>query len=257
MAGTDAPTHQPFSISAKKVCLISLVSPKAYLALEPDQLLSVYRAYLGRMAEVINAHGYSVRAFDPGAPSRFSELPIERRFAILEAITSTIVRAETAQKDRIPTHDNRQFAWWIIRDMKLRPTSDAFTTIEADDVIEIYDSNHLQVHRSFNFFRALSYTLDQIFTHEWWELYSRLPSITEAMIHTATRIIGSKEAMNMVNPFPDHWVTEIFSTSRNSSHIEPRIASTLLDSNGYVAAYLNVFRISEVQSGKGTTQERH
>ena len=248
------PAASADSANIKKVCLTPLVSSKAYLTLEPDQLLSVYRAYLGRLADVINAHGYAVQAFDPTAPTKFSELPVERRTAILEHITKAIVHAESAQKDRVPTHDNRQFAWWIIRDMKLRPTSDAFTNIEADDIIEIYDSNHLQIHRSFNFFRALSYTLDQIFTHEWWELYSRLPSITEAMIGTAMRLIGSKESVTMIAPFPDHWVTEIFSSSRNSSHIEPRIASTLLDSNGYVAAYLNVFRISDVRTGKESIQ---
>ncbi|NJL24241.1 MAG: hypothetical protein HC902_03040 [Calothrix sp. SM1_5_4] len=72
-----------------------------------------------------------------------------------------------------------------MRELGLRPTADLFGELDKSDIIEIYSEEHIQLFRTFNMFECISYSLDELFSYEWWDLFQRDPAITEQLTQVA------------------------------------------------------------------------
>ena len=226
------------------------LNPRQHFIAESHQskLFNRYLVLLNGLSDLAQRAGYPIGAVDNVLSSKFLDLDPKRQLEILKAIEKTVHICQTAKSDGINLHDDRRLAWWAIKEFRLRPLSDAFTRIQPNDVIEIYSSSHVQIFRSFNFFRCLSYTLDQVLTYEWWELYERDESITVPMIKVVEDLISSADVKTIQSPFPNHWVREKFSQLCYSAQIESRLMSPLIcEDTGAIGGYLNVFSLVEVK----------
>src|SRR5262249_40931867 len=100
-----------------------------------------------------------------------------------------------------------------LKELGLSIDPDFFKTIKRSDIVEVYDDNHIQVFRSFNFFRMCNYNLDDILAHEWFELYQRDESITnEIMTNISAHMSGATTITTC--RIPEHILRERFSGER-------------------------------------------
>ena len=98
-----------------------------------------------------------------------------------------------------------------------------WTQVQKDDVIEIYNQDQIQVFRTLNFFRITGYSLLDLLTIEWFDLWSRSSVVLTTLLGIAQKTLaGQAVGVNTVE-VPSHVVKEIYNTDQ-SDHFAERSA---------------------------------
>ncbi|OFZ45735.1 MAG: hypothetical protein A2381_14900 [Bdellovibrionales bacterium RIFOXYB1_FULL_37_110] len=123
--------------------------------------------------------------------------------------------------------------------------------LDESDVIEIYDFNHIQMYRSFNFFQYCSYSFEEIFTNEWWRLFKRSIFVTNKIIETADNILTQQLIEIQHVNCPDHWVDETNSKHNFGCYVRQRIMIPLLNEKNKVVAVIAPFNVIKYRDQNG------
>jgi hypothetical protein len=215
--------------------------------LKSESLFPRYQKVVNDIAQLVTANGYELIGFREDTNSRFSELPNQVQPLIIAGLEAFLNLCLSAEKEGAELKgDSHPAAWWVIRRLGWRPMSDVFSSIKSGDTIEIYDKNHVQVFRSFNMFRCISYSLDELVTYDWPLLYEREAWVQDMMLKMGERLVTEPNVGTILNPFPDHSVTERFSAKRRQAYCTSRLVSPLFDSSGKVSGYMNVLKAEPV-----------
>lgn len=127
-----------------------------------------------------------------------------------------------------------------IENLGLRPCDDLFERLHEDEVIIIWNLQGKQVFRSPNGFKLWSYTLDQLQSIPFYELFERDPAIGEKYMDYYTRLLnGHIRETILVEDIPTHIVTEKRSKKKWRTRIKPLIISPLKDDQGRVVAFVH------------------
>ena len=117
--------------------------------------------------------------------------------------------------------------------------------IGPEDVIEVYDYRGIQQYRSFNFFNLCTYTLEDIFTHEWWHLYERNEFVTRQIGVMAGRIFANNESAPVVLDLPSHVAREIWSPGRSTLRVKQKVLFPIRGFDGQTKMIIATFRVLE------------
>lgn len=214
--------------------------------LDGSNLFSRYREGLIAIEKLARREGYQIQAFTHGgeASSAFHALPMEQKISITDSVENFVSVCNAVTRDGLNLRDGGpMLAWSALRALRLKPASDLFSHIHEGDVIEIYDASNVQIFRSFNFFSCLSYTLDQVTSHQWWDLYDRDENVTNLMRKTVTLAFEQANRHVFVEPFPKHLVVEKFSPRQKRAEINTRAVGLLFKENGAIGGFAHVFRL--------------
>jgi hypothetical protein len=94
--------------------------------------------------------------------------------------------------------DSEHLARVALKALGLLTCDEIFGSIRRNDIVEIYNSEHIQIFRSFNFFRICNYGLDDVLLHEWFVLYERNPQVTQSIM---THIENHMKSQNPISRF--------------------------------------------------------
>lgn len=114
--------------------------------------------------------------YTPSQPSvykHFQDLPETHKapvFKVLDFMEHLIDYSVTEKMDPI---QDQQLTWYAMKCLNLRGPSDLFSMIDKDDCVEIYTTEGVQLYRNFHFFKYCSYSLEELMTYPFFELYSR------------------------------------------------------------------------------------
>ena len=115
--------------------------------------------------------------------------------------------------------------------------------MKLSDFIEIYDKNSIQVFRSFELFHHLSYSLSEIFTYTWVDLFNRDDFVFKRMFELSEGVLSGK-IVDILHPrFPDHIVEEKFSSKQFWVKMRHKIICPLRAADGSIGGLLNTFKI--------------
>jgi hypothetical protein len=137
--------------------------------------------------------------------------------------------------------NNPNTLWRMLKRLSIRTSDDLFTYLTDQDVIEIYDLDGRQLYRSFNFFSLCNYSLEQIYSVPWFELYERNSELTKANLDFVAEIIQHPELGTRATPVPVHEVREKRRPHRRITRIQPRFMSPMFDCKRNVAGFINTF----------------
>jgi PAS domain-containing protein len=222
--------------------MLSLDDLKSAASQNPSNSLEIFRVMLDQFAGHLNASGFSVKPYHPGYPSaKLRSLTAEKQSLIISQFADyyDVCSRTLAQK---ATSDDRTMAWAMLVRMKLVPLSDVFDHIRPGDIIEIYNQDSVQVFRSFSFFRLISYTLEELFVHEWWELYRRPEQASRSAFQIGAQMLSGEIAQTVLKYSDVHEVEEVFSQSKTKAQVEEVLLSPLPRVGGEIGGFLHVFR---------------
>ncbi len=137
--------------------------------------------------------------------------------------------------------DSKKFTWRALVKLGLIPESDFLDRLENDDIIEIYNQDHVQLFRNLEFFDICSYSIEELYCIQWWKLFRREPAISETILNMCTDLYLKKYPSGLVNPLPIHWVEECLSRSRYCMDLQLKFLGPLL-TNKKVSALICIER---------------
>ena len=120
--------------------------------------------------------GFNIKGYNNGDVHKFKRLSLSQKISTLRNLKKYISMYSSTLEERIEPENEAQLLWYALAQWKLTPTSDIFTKIKETDYIEVYNTDNLQIHRSFNYFQLSSYSVEDILVYPWTDLYERDPS---------------------------------------------------------------------------------
>lgn len=184
-------------------------------------------------------------AFDETAPFLFMELNEDQITEIFNSIQQTINNLVlSVEKTRNQDNLNVNQLWSFLAENKLKYPIDLFDYVTKGDILEVYDNENKQVFRSFDFFRHSTYSLDELFSTPWNELYYRDEIYIHEYMHLLSVLIENKSKdVLLVKTVPPHWVSQLKTNRKASHYLQTKIICLVYDAQDNIKGYIHTQKI--------------
>jgi hypothetical protein len=193
-----------------------------------DQL----KLLLNTFSEEILKLGIRVFPYSETGWERYASLPKKTRQSIYSNFSSYYDLMSSSQHSGIELHESKRLVWNILKLLGMRPCHDLLDKIDEQDVIEIYSSDFLQVFRNLKFMEICSYSMLDTLTHSWSELFMRPSTVTDSLIKRVQFTLSGDVKNTLTADVEEHFLHEIFSTSRNFFRINQKYISPVFFPDG-------------------------
>ncbi|SMF73194.1 hypothetical protein [Pseudobacteriovorax antillogorgiicola] len=191
--------------------------------------------------------GIEIQPYRADSLTHFASLPIEEQERVYNNFWSYYeILASSCEMD-ISLEDDKQMFWWALKKLDLRPCSGFLEHVEHEDIIEIYDANGVQIYRNLNFFRICSYSLDELLSASWFDLFERNEDESMALYGKSEEIFQGKHRHAFYLDF-DHEIRETYSEKRNTILVKHKYMAPLLDEFRQPAALVITSGLIQVKS---------
>jgi|GEM_PF-2929310 PAS domain-containing protein len=133
---------------------------------------------------------------------------------------------------------NLRSAWNAVKRNGLVICSDVFSKIDREDIIEIWNLEGKQLFLSFHALRYFSYTLEELRTLPFWELFDRDVRYEALFAEEYVRLLKSDMKTTYKVNIPTHIVKEKRSKCGYVSEVTPKYMSPLKARDGRVVAVI-------------------
>jgi hypothetical protein len=150
----------------------------------------------------------------------------EKIFAKAEVARRMLDVHLQAEEEKIDLDDSTRLLEIALKALHFAVDPKFYSMIDREDILEVYDSNHVQVFRSFNFFRTCTYNLDDVLAHEWYELYERNEAITNGMLNSISNHLDGSLNISSFST-PTHLLRERFSHEQATFMVRMKKLATI------------------------------
>lgn len=168
-----------------------------------------------RLASMSTARGYAVKPYTQKSLVTLATLPVEKKQSLIANLQTTInIFTSGTEIEKInPSvdHPERRLVEMALDFYGYRiDNEDFWKTIKRNELVEIYNTENIQIFRTFNFFKTSSYSILDLLINEWYNLWERPNGVFDNMF----KVIGSlfSGEIKGIAPagVPEHVINEIF-----------------------------------------------
>ncbi len=172
-------------------------------------------------------------------------------------VTETISRARKIldvhleiEKEGWDFDDSVRLARAALSTLRLLVSDEIYRLIRRSDIVEIYNQDHIQVFRSFNFFRICNYNLDDVLLNKWYVLYERSPVITQTIME---QVEGHQKGTRCISDFevPVHPMKEKYAEPQGVFLTKFKYLATVYSGPEQRAGFLTTLRGRRIQMAPG------
>ncbi|MFM6928277.1 MAG: hypothetical protein ACKOX6_07420 [Bdellovibrio sp.] len=180
------------------------------IAKQQDSQILMYRNHLEDLSTLLSHYGYPVKAYHNSSLPLFQKLSAKDQQNVINALDAYLyaLRSEYLQENFSAERFVVQFLFRI----GIVPTDDLHATIRHEKFIQIYNPDQIQIFRSLACYERCSFTLEQMTTRPWYELWERDSFFYYACFGLAATALRFIKFTKLKLDFPYHRVTEVDST---------------------------------------------
>ncbi|QDK38304.1 hypothetical protein [Bdellovibrio sp. NC01] len=180
-----------------------------------------------KLSMICSSSGFRVRPYKDGLP-HFGKLSADKQVEIIRSIKFYIELCQEQLSEGSSLRDNLSFTWKALRKLGLTPKSDLFSLIKDDDIIEIYNGESRQVYRNLRYYDFCSYSIEELYSLEWWNLFSRDDGeITRKLFEESNKLLTGEVEGHIFSETKEHVVTELASAELLSNKYRAKLLSPL------------------------------
>lgn len=152
---------------------------------------------------------------------------------------------------------DKQFLWRFMSRFRFKTHPDFFASVDDDTSFEVYNIEGHQTFRSISLMDCCSYSLDELVSIPWFELFQRDQSITDKYLSYQGKLVdGTLEHTNLDGIIETHKVYEIFGFDKLVLTMKPLYLSPMYDMDGNMVGVISAVKILDHHSRIDETQER-
>jgi len=187
----------------------------------------------------------------------FSALPVETQKTVIKTLEASCRVYSSLIANKTKMRNPSAIVWAAFRELGLVPPPDFFDKIGSDDVIQLYSSDGLHLFASFRFFDLCSYTIEEIYSRPWLELWSRSESALSRLIQIVQQVMAPRQTTTISLNEPSHQVLELASAFKFELSYSLRCIAPLWDKQTHVrAGYIVVERVEITSERDVALEER-
>lgn len=206
------------------------------LAIAQNSQLALYRRQLEDLSILLNHYGYSVKPYSDDSLPLFQNLSKKQQHDVLNALDAYLysLRSEYVQG----TFSAERFVIQFLFRIGIAPTDELSESLRNERFIQIYNADQIQIFRSLACYERCSFTLEQMTTRPWFELWERDSLFYFALFGLAATALKIIKFTKLRLDFPHHRVTEIDSLESYSFDYKIKSLSALTRQGKLQAALL-------------------
>lgn len=189
-------------------------------------LVEEFKSNSQLISNLLMAEGIRVEPFLPGLP-HFTKLSNPIKQNVLRSLKVYLSICLEQVEEGYEIKDSKTLTWRALRKLGLTPPSDLFGHLTDEDIIEIYDLEGRQIYRNFCFYKHCSYSLEELYSVEWWYLFSRDSAITEFLMEEVQKVYQDEFSGIYFSQSGKHLVKELISVDRLSNYYRAKVFSPL------------------------------
>ncbi|QLY24200.1 hypothetical protein [Bdellovibrio sp. KM01] len=195
----------------------------------------------------------SIKGDYPGLA--FDRLPSEAQGPIANALAEWVEFFQMhSTGERI---SDKQFLWRFLSAFRLKTHPDFFSSVDDETSFEVVNTEGHQTFRSISLMDCCSYSLDELVSIPWYELFSRDQSITDKYLQFQEATTnGTLVHTNVENIIPVHLVTENFGFDKMVLTMKPLYLSPIYDMDDNVVGVISAIKILNYVSRREESKER-
>ncbi|WP_413293427.1 hypothetical protein ACLSU7_18765 [Bdellovibrio sp. HCB185ZH] len=204
-----------------------------------------YETALKKFADLLG-DSHKLKGAYPGYA--FDSLPALYKAPVLQALQEWV---EFFSMNAAPAKSvsDKQLLWRFLGAFRLKPDGDFFSKIDDETCLEVINRAGLQTFRSLSFMSVCSYTLDEVISVPWPNLYRRDGDITRDYIQLqATITDGTLTHTDLPGLIREHEVVEISGFDQLATTLKPMYLSPVYDVTGAVVGAIHAFKILKCES---------
>lgn len=185
-----------------------------------------FMAMANALCGLLQNEGVSCRPYTSGLVF-FKALALSKKEEVNERLRFYLELCQEQVSAGYKLSDNLSFTWRAFRKLELVPKSDLFTKVTDQDIVEIYSKDSRQLFRNLRFFDHCSYTLEELYSLEWWTLFDRESAITNKLLEAAGQVLDGTGEEHVYPDVGPHVVRELGSADRLVNVYEAKLLSPL------------------------------
>ena len=210
--------------------------------------VSKFRQLASKIADLGASVGVKIVPFYNESLPHFSKQPSLQKQKIISDLETYRRICQNTISNGFKLNNSPQFLWSAIREFGLRPTSDLFNYISEGGIIEVHNTQFIQIFRNFEFYGCCSYSLEEMYCRPWNELYGRLPDVEAYMFKIIWDIFKGRVQTVVPMELGPHLITETQSPLQYEIKAHMKYIAPLFDEKtGQVAAHI-LIEDGEVQN---------
>lgn len=195
------------------------------------------KALLEKFTHLMHKNDLSIRPYSEASMALLKTFQPERIDGIRQHFEAFHKVCEQLAQDNVQLRDNISFVKFGLKYLNLNVPSTFFNFVAADDLIEIYDLSNIQIFRNLRFFEITNYTLGDLLTFPWSELYERSSMIMDKMAEGAATILRGDDVISPLN-VPIHLIKEIRTNPVQVCEVRFKFISPVYDEAGNKAGVI-------------------
>ena len=166
----------------------------------------------------------------------FSTLSAELKEVVIKSLEDIYAIYSSIEQESKDIADSKTVLWYTIKRLGLRPSSDLFAAINDADIIEIHTPT-LQIFRNLNFFRLCSYSIEEVTSIHWTELFYRDQKYTDQIIACGATVFTKQESI-ITTAIEPHVTEELMSELKLNVHYNMKAMYPLFDTSDASKRYV-------------------
>ena len=204
-------------------------------------LAESFRVFARTLATIGESYGVLIRTYHSEELPYFSKLSSIDQETAVTRLSQYVSICQDVVAGGGSLRSSRTFVWRALKEMGLLPDSDLFTRIEEDEIIEIYNLDHIQIFRNLPFFEYCSYTLEDLYARPWHQLFLRdEPGITQKIISIVTESAARVNRKMVVTHLGQQVTREVNSAGLFALDLTVKSLGVLFDSDDRPQAFLAI-----------------
>ena len=209
-----------------------------------DAVMNELVPKLVRFQKLVRNHGGDVEIDSKASREAWLMLPEEVKMAVLKGFSGYLDNCEDLVGAGISLRDNYALVMHSVKKAGLYTIENVKSILTDDHIVEVYNLDHVQLFRSINFFDLCNYSLLDLLSRQWFELFERLESVTNANLDEITDVVkGGKLRRMTVGP---HLLKELDSNPRGVFNFNLLYCCPVFSAPGVPGGYLLIDDVKEL-----------
>jgi len=170
---------------------------------------------LRTMHELGQDVGLKIRLPSQESLEKFALLPLQRQSNFLTSLEiyapvfECQIKSITAgSPEKITAKQEREHLTYMADRMDIELNKEVLKAIDKGDVVEIYNTDSIQVYRNLEFFRTTNYSLLDIVSCSWQTLWERPTQVVEMINQRVSEVMTSEDTAPKPFQITDHIIRE-------------------------------------------------
>lgn len=212
----------------------------------PPEMAKAITAAIHRFETVV---GKFIGVQLPKAPQhaweKFSAIPEPIQMAIIQGVNFQADFAQSAMDDGLDAVNELAMLNWAKGKFGLLSEYGETSDVAEGDVVEIFDKNHIQLYRSYSCFSLCNYSLLELTSYPWFELYERPSSITNMFLDVMPKIYEGQSTFISYVDLPEYTLREVMTDNRAAFGIKEKFMAKMRSTINGETYILSVKKIRE------------